>query len=466
MDMDSRHMGIALAMTVLAVSITCLISDSAVYALMGTGLAPSAHIGWQADKTTGGNLCTVASYDECQRSMQTSGAGAFNYPNSVAVDPRTGELYVAELSNARVQELTKTGAFVSMFGWDVNETRDRETTVAQAKRNVCTATSKDVCKAGVPGAGAGQLETPVSVAVDPLTGDIYVLEIETGDFRLEKYTREGRFLWRVGKGVNHTTRANLCTAREIEQAGVQCGPGASNASESVEHGAFKFSSQTGDLLAVGGPEDLLYVGDEHRVQVFRADGSWKREILLTSISAEPDSGVVALALAATGELYLVYRVGNGEPDLPPEHANIIHKFDPAGEQVSEYLVNARSPRALDSINSMALDHSGRLAVMGVELGVGASGRFGLLYDGATGGLLAGFTAPIDDAGIAFDAASELYVATAVDQEVALYTPAPPAEANGVWSGLFDQMVEQVQHGPSGTFVAQGDLAYHGYLWEL
>jgi hypothetical protein len=424
--MNVRALRIALTTTLVAVFTTCPIADSAAYGLTRMGLALSAHIGRQADKTTGGSICTVASYGECQASTQTSAAGGFNYPDSVAVDPRTGDFYVTELSAARVQEFTATGAFVSMFGWDVNETNDKRATTTQAEKNLCTAASKDLCKAGVPGASAGQLETPASVGVDPLTGDVYVLDIEAGDFRLEKYTHDGHFLWRVGKGVNRTTKGNLCTAHEIGRAGARCGPGASNASESLEHGAFKFSGQSGDLLAVGGPEDLLYVGDEHRVQVFRADGSWKREILLASISAERDAGVVALALGESGELYLVYRVGNGEPGLPAEHTNIVHKFGPGGEQITEYPVNASNLGAVDSIDAVAVDHSGRLAAMGVELGGGSSRRFGLLYDDATGGLLTEFTAPIDNDGITFNRANELYVTTAVDQEVAVYAPTPPA----------------------------------------
>ncbi len=424
--MKERALGISLATAVVSFFMF-LTAVGAAYALTPIGLALSAHVGWRADKTTGASLCTVASYDKCGPSEKTGAADGFDYPDSVAVDRRTGDLYVAELSNARVQELTAAGAFVSMFGWDVNATNTRRAGATQAERNLCTAASKDVCQPGLSGTQAGQMGTPASVAVDPLTGDLYVLDIEAGDFRLDKHTREGRFLWRVGRGVNQTRKGNLCTAGEIERAAVKCGPGASSASVSTERGAFKFFSQSGNLLAVGGPEDLLYVGDEHRVQVFDSDGAWKREILLASISAEAGSSVVALAVAQSGELYLIYRVGNGEAGLPAEQADVVHKFSPSGEQVAEYPVNARSAGGLDSIDAMAIDRSGRLAVMGVELAAGSSRRFGSLYNGGTGAPLTEFTAPIDNDGIAFSGGEELYVATAVDQEVAVYAPAPLAE---------------------------------------
>ena len=47
------------------------------------------------------------------------------------------------------------------------------------------------------------------------------------------------------------------------------------------HGAFNFTAIDDNYLAVGGPEDPLYVGDEQHVQEFDAKGEWKGEIPLT-----------------------------------------------------------------------------------------------------------------------------------------------------------------------------------------
>jgi NHL repeat-containing protein len=404
------------------------IGDVAVPAasLVAPTLVQSSHIGWKVDKTNGGNVCTVASHDECQLGTRGSDGGGFYYPSSLAVDPKTGDVYVAELGNDRVQELTAAGAFVSMFGWDVNETKSKQTAARQTEKNACTAASKDVCTMGVAGTSAGRLASPASIAVDPVTGDLYILEVEADNLRVEKYAHDGRFVWMIGKSVNRTTKENLCTEREIQRARAHCGAGAENVSESTQHGAFKFGQQSGDLLAVGGPEHLLYVGDEHRVQVFGTDGRWKREILLASISAEPHSSVAALALSASGKLYLVYRVGKIETYLPTEHADIVHEFNSRGEQIAEYSVSKGHLDALYSIGGMAIDGSGDLALTGVEVGVGSSARFGLLYNAGTGALLSGFTDPPDTDGIAFDADGDLYVTTAVDQEIVSYVPAPSA----------------------------------------
>lgn len=359
-------------------------------AVVGVGaealaLAPSSNIGGQATVTRP-TVCAPAP-NECHPLPPTGRAGGFYYPASVVYSPKSGTLYVAEIGNDRVQEITAAGTFVSMFGWGVNETKNRLAGASRAERSVCAAGSNDLCTAGVPGSGAGQMDSPASVAVDPVTGDVYVLDILPGDVRLDKYTSGGRFLSRIG-------------------------------------GAMKPSAQSGDLLAVGGPGDLLYVGDEHRVQVFGADGGWRREISLASLSAAPHSSVVALALGTGGELYVVYRAGEVENYLVSERADIVHVFDRHGEQIDEFPVDSRRPYALDSIDAMAMSPSGELAVMGAEIGgLSSSGRMGLLYDARTGRPIAELPVPPDNEGIAFDGVGALYVTTAVNNYVVNYVPA-------------------------------------------
>src|ERR1700722_2191872 len=350
----------------------------------GITLVPASRFGSGVDERSGGNGCAVGSGEECQTRGGSSGAGGSYYPASVAVDPKTNDIYVADVAGDRVQELTATGAFISMFGWDVNETKDKKPSAGQVEKNLCTAASKDLCRTGVPGTKAGQLAFLASVTVDPVTGDVYVLQSGPLDFSVDKYTSDGRLLWMLGRGVNRRTKGDLCREPEIKRG--RCGAGAENPSESTEHGAFKSTAQSGDLLAVGGPKHLLYVGDEHRVQVFAADGQWKREIPLESLSGQPHSSVVALALNTSGDLYLAYRAGPIESYLPTGAANIVHELGPNDEQIAEYPVLVKHFGALDSINGMALDRQGQLAIIGVELGAGSSGRFGLLYQTGSGRL--------------------------------------------------------------------------------
>jgi DNA-binding beta-propeller fold protein YncE len=420
-----RAIGAQIALATLVISVAGAAVGRAAPVRAPIELVPSGHSGWQVNGTTGGNVCTVSSKDECRPGESSSEAGGFSYLNSVTVDPRTGNVYVADSANNRVQELTATGAFVAMFGWDVNETKTRQATSSQAEENVCTGASGDMCTAGVQGTAAGQLAYPAGVAVAPTTGDVYVLEISSNDFRVDKFTAGGRFVWTIGREVNTRTRGSICTEREVEQAHVRCKAGVENSTQSIEPGAFKYAQADGNLLAVGGPGELLYVGDEHRVQEFDAEGRWKGEILLASLSPKPQSVVSALALDKRGDLYLVYHVA-GTEDGVQQRFGVIREFNPAGEQVAAFPVNPSQPNATISIVGLAIDSSDHLAVVGGETGGRSFTRIGLLYDARTGRPLTSFPLPTDNDGIAFNGDGDLYIAATDDQEVVAYAPRPMA----------------------------------------
>jgi hypothetical protein len=344
----------------------------------------------------------------------------FEYPESVAVAP-DGNIYVVDRGNNRVQELTATGAFVLMFGKEVNET---------TKGNICTEeeikASGVKCKAGVEATGAGAFREAQSVAVDPSTENVYVQDLRSN--RVDEYTATGAFVLMFGKEVNETTKGNICTAASgnVCKAGVPSG----------EHGAFNnFAQFAGDLLAVGpAPERLLYVGDEHRVQELNGKGEWKGEIPLTAISAEPGSKVVALAVDTTGDVYLDYLAK--EKVLTPGGGffyqdgpgNIVREFNPSGVEVNKFAVSPRRPGNEVVIRGIALDSEGRLAVSAFESNPSLIGPFGSLYNASTGHLITGFTISgrQTPTGIDFNGKGELYAVDDI-KEVLTYVPVNVAE---------------------------------------
>jgi DNA-binding beta-propeller fold protein YncE len=368
-------------------------------------------------------VCAEQSREVCQPGRESSAAGGFSFPASVATDPRTGDLYVADLDNYRVQRFTASGRFLAMFGWGVNKTR-HEVATRRSAGNVCTAASGDLCGAGKSGTAAGQLRYPASIAVAPKTGAVYVLEAGPGDRRVDKYTADGRFEWAIGKGVNETTKVNICRSHEIERLGGRCGAGQENKSDSIEPAAFKFPPQYGDLLAVGGPEELLFVGDEHRVQRFDSRGRWRGEILLASISSKEGSSAGSLAVDKHGDLFLAYSVVGRESGVRTERVDVVRKFNPSGEQVAQFPVEPRLANASVHIDGIAIDASNEIAVIGLEVGRGFTQRFGSLYQGDTGRLIGEFAPPRDNDGLTFNAEGELFVAATDDQEIVSYVPAP------------------------------------------
>lgn len=101
-----------------------------------------------------------------------SAAGDLEHPEGVAVNDATGDVYVADKGNNRIDQFTSGGAFVQAWGWGVKEIGKKE--------ELQTCTEFTGCAAGTEGTGAGQLDAPEAVAVDNSTGaskeDVYVMD--------------------------------------------------------------------------------------------------------------------------------------------------------------------------------------------------------------------------------------------------------------------------------------------------
>jgi DNA-binding beta-propeller fold protein YncE len=324
------------------------------------------------------NVCTVESHNECKFGAASSEAGGFLFPEGIAVDNAPAavsaehdDIYVADTGNQRIQVFSASGTFVLTFGWDVNKTKDEEAGKSQAERDVCTAKSKDTCQAGEAGAAAEQFSSPTSVTVDPVTGNVYVEDF--ANWRVQEFTATGEFVLMFGKEVNGTTPGNICTAKSHDQ----CKAGEQAAEEGAEPGAFDFESNQGNLLAVGGPEDLVYVGDRHSVQTFETDGTPAGEgIELGAIASGPGSYVSAIAVGQTGDVFVV---DSGQ--------SVVYELDPAGDELNRFEL---TPRHLEAgaeiqIRGIALDPDGRLAVIERERGAAVVPR-GSLYEIETSGL--------------------------------------------------------------------------------
>jgi hypothetical protein len=377
----------------------------------------------------------------------------FEYPESVAVDndptsPAYGNVYVADRGNHRVQELTASGVFVSMFGYQVNQTKTEAinakggtpTQAETEEENICTAASKDTCQPGTQGETPGQFGEAFHISIDPSSGDLYTAERHRGESgsgenifggRVQEFTAEGRFVLEAGQEVNAHTKGNTCTREEMEKDGVQCTgptlhPSGFFGAGIAEPGALVFP----EWVAVGGPEDLVYVGEEHRVQELETDGKYKREIPLTTISSAGGSRVRALAVNETGDVYLGDYVA-GESTL--------REFDPTGQQIASFPLSTRSPNAQYlNIEALSMSSSGRLAVSeseNVKVGSGVNSEnrlFGSLLEGGTGRLITEFSEPsagysFGVTGSVFGPSEELYLAKAGEGEVLAYRPVLVAE---------------------------------------
>ncbi|HTA13243.1 MAG TPA: hypothetical protein VK781_00105 [Solirubrobacteraceae bacterium] len=141
--------------------------------------------GWGvADGTTEAlQSCTTV----CFTGLEGDGPGQFGeFPQGIAVDA-SGNVYVIDRANLRVEKFSSTGEFLLMFGGEVNKT---------AKTDVCTLADMeggDECGAGTAGTEPGQFSAwpflTDLIAVGP-QGTVYV-----GDKnRVQEFQLDGSYL--------------------------------------------------------------------------------------------------------------------------------------------------------------------------------------------------------------------------------------------------------------------------------
>jgi hypothetical protein len=112
-----------------------------------------------------------------------SAAGQLEHPEGVAVNDATGDVYVADPGNRRVDQFTSAGVFERAFGAKVEP----------SGANVCTALTG--CQQGAEGSGPGEFKQPTLVAVDNSTGaskeDVYVMD--AGNNVVDKFSAAGAY---------------------------------------------------------------------------------------------------------------------------------------------------------------------------------------------------------------------------------------------------------------------------------
>jgi DNA-binding beta-propeller fold protein YncE len=186
-------------------------------------------------------------------------------PVGVAVDRSggsAGDVYVTDSRNNRVEKFGPGGVFLAAWGWGVSN--------GAAESQVCTSG----CLSGIEGSGNGQFSTPTGVAVDPVSGDVYVFN--SGDGFVEKFSPAGVFILQFGGlGLGSGTFAS-------EDGGSNLAVDSSGdvyVADSGNHVVQKFTSTGGFLTQIG--EGVLGspkgVAVDSSGNVYVADGE-KRDV--------------------------------------------------------------------------------------------------------------------------------------------------------------------------------------------
>src|SRR4051794_27375051 len=227
--------------------------------------------GWGVDDGSNAfQICTSS----CQAGIRGSGDGQLWTPQGVAVGS-SGNVYVADWSNNRVQVFSSSGAFLRTWGWGVDDGSNAFQT--------CTSS----CQAGTSGAGDGQFDGPDTLAIDS-SGDVYVADY--ANHRIDKFSSSGAFLRTWGWGVDDGSNAfQICMSSC--QRGL-AGPGDG-----------QFNGLSG--LATD-PSGNVYAADwiNDRVQKFASWGGFATKWGTTGSASAQFSAPDGVAVDSSGAIYV------------------------------------------------------------------------------------------------------------------------------------------------------------------
>lgn len=191
--------------------------------------------------------------------------GDFYTPTSLAIDNKTGNIYVVNSGGSKILKLSPTGELLFEFG---NKELKGPFGIALAEKGEIYVTDfaddrvkkfdskgKLLKSFGGPGKGRGKFYGPQGIAIDRL-GNIYVAD--SGNARIQKFDKEGRFLMMFGG------RGSL---------------------------AGSFSHPT-DLLVEEGGEIWVVDSANQHIQRFDPSGNLLTEARLPDLRSEP-RGIVA-----------------------------------------------------------------------------------------------------------------------------------------------------------------------------
>jgi NHL repeat len=254
-----------------------------------------------------------------QFASEGEGAGQITEPRGIAVEQESGDLYLTDRNNARIDKFGPEGEFLLAWGWGV---ADGTTEAFQT----CTTT----CFKGLEGSGAGQFRLNEGIAVDngafsSSHGDVYVVDSE--NHRIQKFGPQGELLLMFGGEVNQTEdEAPGATEQQKDICTVASGDVCKKGVAGTAAGSFEFLEDRSIAVDSTG---TVYVGDKERIQWFSSAGVHEGELALPGIGP-----IVELAADSSGDIYVnggeitgVRKLTRGGAELgsPRNEANALYE---------------------------------------------------------------------------------------------------------------------------------------------
>jgi hypothetical protein len=266
-----------------------------------------------------------------------TGAGQTKEPMSAAIDG-SGNVWVADNANNRIDEFSSTGTFSKTLGFGVSN--------GKAEFETCTSS----CQAGIAGSGNGQFSGPWGITVNQAAGDIYVSD--QGNSRVDEFTTAGAFVRTFGVGyLDETAGVGVDPNGNVWVA--NCA--GNNLAEFSATGGFlqtvgSAGSGNGQFSCPGGfafVDGNMYVADfgNKRIQKFSLSGAYLGQFASVGEPYDIDEN------AATGEIY--------ETDLTEK----IDEFNQAGTLVGSFGTKGTGSGQFERPTGLAVNASGDIYVV-------------------------------------------------------------------------------------------------------
>jgi DNA-binding beta-propeller fold protein YncE len=199
-----------------------------------------------------------------------SGAGQLSGPQGIAVSASTGQVYVVDRSNNRVDVFDAEGKFIETWGWGVKD--------GAKEFEKCTSG----CLPGIAGTGRGQFKAPEAIAIDNSSsagdasaGDVYVGANSASKAPdVMKFSATGEPLVRLpaskeeGKvnGVAVDGSGNVWLYRALEETGEIEGFSNKAANKSLEETIFPEITCAEPGFAVDAKGEGFYLNHQRQVE--------------------------------------------------------------------------------------------------------------------------------------------------------------------------------------------------------
>lgn len=371
-----------------------------------------------------------------------SGNDQFNLPSDVAIDS-SGNVYVADQLNFRVQEFDSGGTYVRTYG-----------------------------TTGVPYLTDGSHYNRPTGFVRSTGGSMYLIE-GYGD-RLDKLDSGGNLLWSVGEaGVEGSGNDHFISPNDVDldmsgnvyvtdtgnhrvQIFTSSGGYSNTLGVSEGTGNDQFEGPNG--LAIG-PDGRIYVADTYnqRIQIFSSGLAYQGTIGETGVPGSDNAHFFEpsdVAVDGSSNLFVADR-GNHR----------IQVFNSAGSYVrtiGETGVGADDFGHLASPISVGVDSAGRTYV-GDQWG----GRIQVFDDSGAYLTTIGWLDQIE--GITFDPSGNLYAADSLDHTIRVYTPGVPGWVQSNLNGFgspYNVSVLSVEPFGTDLYAGTGGNPNGAEVWRL